>query len=217
MLFETLASLLPGRFGLGVTRLKSEDAVYLTFDDGPHPVATPRTLELLGKHCLTGTFFCLGEQLERHSKIAATTLSEGHALANHSYDHTSFLRKNNTEILQSLEKTRTLLAAMNSASSHIYRPPYGRITKRQAGTLSDEGYRLCMWSVMPGDYRKKRSVEDMLGFIRKRLQPGDIIVLHDNENTAQELPDMISGLADILDEKGLRSARITDEELSNDG
>src|SRR5436305_9326701 len=69
-----------------------EPAIALTFDDGPHPVETPRVLELLERHGARGTFFMVGKSARRHPEIVARAAAAGHAVANHSWDHPSFRR-----------------------------------------------------------------------------------------------------------------------------
>ncbi|MBW7915018.1 MAG: polysaccharide deacetylase family protein, partial [Taibaiella sp.] len=42
------------------------NTVYLTFDDGPHPTATPFVLEQLAKYNARATFFCIGKNVKKH-------------------------------------------------------------------------------------------------------------------------------------------------------
>src|SRR4051794_39791320 len=59
------------------------DAVALTFDDGPHPVATPAVLEVLAAHRATATFFVVGEQVRRTGSLIREIAAAGHAVAIH--------------------------------------------------------------------------------------------------------------------------------------
>ena len=45
---------------------KHEKAVYLTFDDGPIPEATPFILETLAEHGIKATFFMVGDNVRKH-------------------------------------------------------------------------------------------------------------------------------------------------------
>ena len=53
--------------GHNITRLPDTDAnrnaVAITIDDGPHPVATPKVLDILDEHGAKATFFCIGQQV----------------------------------------------------------------------------------------------------------------------------------------------------------
>ena len=48
---------------------KKEKTVYLTFDDGPIPEATPFVLDLLEKHGIKATFFCVGDNVRKYPEI----------------------------------------------------------------------------------------------------------------------------------------------------
>ena len=46
-----------------------DNAIYLTFDDGPTPSITNQTLDILKEHKIKATFFCLGKQVEKYPEI----------------------------------------------------------------------------------------------------------------------------------------------------
>ena len=59
--------------------------IYLTFDDGPNPTATPQLLDVLRKHGVAGTFFIIDKHLTRETApIVRRAFEEGHAVALHS-------------------------------------------------------------------------------------------------------------------------------------
>ena len=55
-----------------------EKIIYLTFDDGPHPVATPFVLDQLKKYDAGATFFCIGKNVVDHPAIYKRILEENH-------------------------------------------------------------------------------------------------------------------------------------------
>src|SRR5512145_3014727 len=58
--------------------------IYLTFDDGPNPTATPQLLDVLAKHDVSATFFVLDKYIQRDTiPIVRRTFEEGHAVAIH--------------------------------------------------------------------------------------------------------------------------------------
>ena len=68
-----LGGLLPRSRLLGPnwTRLPDgEGRVALTIDDGPDPEVTPAVLDLLARHGVRATFFCIGERVARHPQLA---------------------------------------------------------------------------------------------------------------------------------------------------
>jgi len=48
----------------------TEKVLYLSFDDGPHPVATPFVLDELKKYEARATFFCIGKNVEAYPHIS---------------------------------------------------------------------------------------------------------------------------------------------------
>ena len=58
--------------------------VYLTFDDGPNPTATPELLDVLAKHQVHATFFVIDKHITRETMpIVRRTFEEGHAVGIH--------------------------------------------------------------------------------------------------------------------------------------
>ena len=65
----------------------TEKVIYLTFDDGPTPEITNWTLDILKKYNAKATFFCIGNNIEKHPSIFQDTISEGHTIGNHTQNH----------------------------------------------------------------------------------------------------------------------------------
>ena len=57
--------------------------VYLTFDDGPIPEVTPFVLEVLAKYQIKATFFCIGDNVQKHPEVFEEIIKAGHAIGNH--------------------------------------------------------------------------------------------------------------------------------------
>jgi hypothetical protein len=54
--------------------------VAITIDDGPDPEVTPAVLDLLEAHGALATFFCIGEQAERHPALCCEIVARGHSV-----------------------------------------------------------------------------------------------------------------------------------------
>ena len=173
----------------------NSNKVYLTFDDGPTPEVTDWTLELLKEHQIKATFFCLGENVEKHSQIYQRIIDDGHAIGNHSYSHPSGWKTNNNDYFEDIEKAKHLI------NSNLFRPPYGRITKSQAKHLN-EHYKIVMWSVISGDYDAKTSPEKCYDNVISNTESGSIIVFHDSEKAALNLKYALPKAIEKLLEKG---------------
>lgn len=64
--------------------------IYLTFDDGPN-LGTSYVLDVLGMEQVSATFFLsmiyMNDSPEQQYKLISSTLTRGHALGTHGYDH----------------------------------------------------------------------------------------------------------------------------------
>ncbi len=148
--------------------------VFITFDDGPIPEVTPWVLEILKKYNVKATFFCIGENVEKHPEIFQQIINDGHAVGNHTYNHIKGWQYNDEEYLENTLKAARLI------ESKLFRPPYGRIKKSQIKLLQENNFEIVMWSSLSGDYNKNRSAKQCFKNIKNTLKPGGIIVFHDS-------------------------------------
>ncbi len=64
-----------------------ERAVYLTFDDGPIPEATPWILDTLDHYGVKATFFMVGDNVRKYPELYEDVVRRGHRVGNHTYNH----------------------------------------------------------------------------------------------------------------------------------
>ncbi|MEY4279446.1 MAG: hypothetical protein RL377_1450 [Bacteroidota bacterium] len=155
-----------------------EKVIYLTFDDGPHPEATPFVLEILKKYNAKATFFCIGNNVLKHSNVYESIQQAGHAIGNHTYDHLNGWKTDTNTYLENIKDAATLI------DSPLFRPPYGRITKRQIKALKQSNHlpnEIIMWDVLSGDFDMHLSGETCARNVIKNTVPGSIIVFHDSQ------------------------------------
>jgi peptidoglycan/xylan/chitin deacetylase (PgdA/CDA1 family) len=155
-----------------------EKVIYLSFDDGPHPEATPFVLAELKKYHAKATFFCIGNNVLKHPNIYESILQEGHRVGNHTYDHLNGWKNTTNDYIENIKDATSLI------DSNLFRPPYGRITKRQIRALSSMKnlpQQIIMWDVLSADFDLKLNGEDCAGNVIKYTRPGSIIVFHDSQ------------------------------------
>ena len=156
-----------------VWRMPAEDnAVYLTFDDGPDPEGTPRLLDLLAEHGIKATFFCVGRQVEKFPAIFERIKKEGHGVGNHTYSHLSGWTTSNKKYFEDIERADKIIG------SRLFRPPYGRIRPSQIRHLKQK-YIIFMWDLMTGDCSPRQTPEKISRRVEKYLRPGSVVVGHD--------------------------------------
>ena len=175
-----------------------EKGVYLTFDDGPTPEITEWVLAELKKHEAKATFFCIGNNIEKHPSIFSKILQEGHAIGNHTFNHLNGWKTDKTAYVQNALQCEKSIEAF-SYRSKLFRPPYGKIKPSQARALRDKGYQVIMWDVLSADFDQQISPEQCLENVLRNVASGSIIVFHDSvkayENLQYVLPKTLSFLA----------------------
>lgn len=156
----------------------NEPTVYLTFDDGPHPKATPFVLDQLKAFNATGTFFCIGKNVTAHPAIYERIIAEGHNVGNHTHNHLNGWKTGDADYIDDIQK------ASGYIDSTLFRPPYGRIKQSQIKSLQDSTsppFSIYMWSILSGDFDTKITPLHCTDNVLKNIQPGHIIVFHDSE------------------------------------
>src|SRR5690554_648706 len=158
-----------------------DPTVYLTFDDGPNPKATPFVLEQLNKYKAKATFFCIGKNVIEYPGIYNDIIEQGHAVGNHTHDHLKGSKTKSVDYIENVKKATQVI------ESYLFRPPYGRIKRVQAKTLEKLGYKIVMWSLLSADFDKNISKERCLENVIFNLRPGDIVVYHDSEKAFERM------------------------------
>lgn len=181
-------------------------ALYLSFDDGPHPLFTPFILEQLKKYRAKATFFCLGKNVDAHPDLFRQIQSEGHQVGNHTQHHLNGWKTSPAIYLSDIQE------ASKHIPSRLFRPPYGKISLRQIRLLTRQGvgnnYRIIMWDVLSGDFDLKLQKEKCLDNVLNRAVPGSIIVFHDSEKAWDRMSYALPRVLDHFSKKGYSFAVI---------
>ncbi|WP_372752910.1 polysaccharide deacetylase family protein [Labilibaculum sp.] len=171
--------------------------VYLTFDDGPIPESTLWTLNMLKEKKIKATFFCVGDNVRKYPELFQQIIEEGHAVGNHTYNHLKGWSVSTKQYLDNVKKAAEVIP------SNLFRPPYGQIKRAQAKQLISE-YKIIMWDVLTGDYRKDISPEECLSDALKAVRPGSIISFHNNLKAEKNMRFSVPLLIDELKLQGYK-------------
>lgn len=211
-----------------------EKIVYLTFDDGPHPIATPLVLDQLRRFGAKATFFCIGRNVADHAEIYQRILDEGHSVGNHTYSHLNGWKVKDNEYIADVLKAAELI------DSRLFRPPYGRISRFQSAVLrhrlaegdkkkmSDspkdndqvmtipgpaekEHFSIVMWSVLSADWDQKIDGNKCYENVVLNAKPGSIIVFHDSAKALPRLEQALPRVLEHFHQQGYRFEAITRE------
>lgn len=172
----------------------TEKVLYLTFDDGPIPEVTPWVLEQLKAYNAKATFFCVGENVEKNRTVYNQVKAQGHAVANHTYNHLNGWLEDNASYFVNIRKCAALV------KSNLFRPPYGKLKRKQAQFLQRH-YQIIMWDVLSGDFDPKITKEECLNNVLEHSNPGSIIVFHDslkaNDKLRYTLPKVLKHFSEL--------------------
>ncbi|MDN3019731.1 DUF4309 domain-containing protein [Paenibacillus sp. BSR1-1] len=170
--------------------------VALTFDDGPDASITSAIIDILDKYKVTGNFFFVGSNVEKHPDIVKKAYEKGNLILNHSYSHVDLTRLNNQEIQSQLEKTDDAIAAIIGHRPEILRPPYGETNNQVAAIARQEGYSVVIWSIDTLDWSQKEA-SNIVKNVVDNVRNGEIILMHstpEQTETKKALPIIIKEL-----------------------
>ncbi len=174
--------------------------VYLTFDDGPIPEITPWVLQVLNKYQVKATFFCIGDNIVKHPDIFQHIIAQGHHVANHTHNHLNGWNNPCSNYLENILRCQHTIEKYTIPHKKLFRPPYGKITRKQINSLLQSQYTIVMWSNLTKDYDKNISSQNCLKNTINQLSDGNIIVFHDSIKAQKNLYYTLPRLLDYLTE-----------------
>ncbi|MDP1774719.1 MAG: polysaccharide deacetylase family protein [Methylobacter sp.] len=179
----------------------SRGEIAITIDDGPDPEVTPTVLDLLDRHDVKATFFCIGEKARRHPDLCREIADRGHAVENHSMHHRhhfSFLLLGG--YFSELAAAQETLASITGIRPSFFRAPAGLRNPLLDPVLSRLGLQLASWTRRGFDTAEK-DPQIVLAKLLDGLKAGDILLLHDGNaaRTATGVPVILEVLPSLLD------------------
>jgi peptidoglycan-N-acetylglucosamine deacetylase len=194
----------------------NENKVYLTFDDGPTPEITEWVMDILKKHNIKATFFCIGKNIHNHPEIYLKLIEEGHVVGNHTFDHLNGWKASCEDYIENVldcdEKLdfRTLNLEKSQIENTeykikaIFRPPYGKIKQSQSKEIREMGNEIIMWDILSGDFDENISPEKCLQNATRKVTSGSIILFHDSKKAFKNLEYALPKTIEILKGKGFQ-------------
>lgn len=165
--------------------------LFLTFDDGPVPGPTEFVLETLDKLKAKATFFCIGENVRKNPQVFRKVAAGGHTVGNHTFNHLNGWKTDTKRYVDNVLqcnaeiKARLTEQECRPSTPPLFRPPYGRITRRQISALQE--CRIVMWDVLSVDYNSRLSSEKCLKNTIGATRNGSVVVFHDSVKAERNL------------------------------
>jgi chitooligosaccharide deacetylase len=159
--------------------------VYLTFDDGPNPTATPQLLDVLAQHQVQATFFVIDKHITRETApLVRRAFEEGHAVAIHWHSR-ELMFKSPSYVASTIQEAA---ARMELVTGHqacrAFRPHAGNRSIPMITGAAKAGFLVVGWSWMAFDFNwfRRRNADDLVPRLTRIASPGDIIVIHDGHH-----------------------------------
>jgi peptidoglycan-N-acetylglucosamine deacetylase len=187
------------------SRVPGPGCVALTFDDGPHPVDTPKLLDLLREKNVKATFFVVGKRADQHPDIVRRAWAEGHLIANHTWSHYPLFcflmpRRLRTEIERGTES----ISRICGFRPRLFRSPVGLRHPLLAPYLQDAGLEYISWRIRTRD-TLTANPSVVARRILSKVASGDIILLHDRlPGGTDAMLEALPGVIDELRERGFQ-------------
>lgn len=167
--------------GLIWSRSTKHKRIYLSFDDGPHPLITNFVLDTLKENSIKATFFCIGDNVLKYPETFERIVKEQHSIGNHTHNHLNGWKTDN------IQYYKNILQAAKHIPSKLFRPPYGKIKPTQANYLLKRGWRIIMWNSLSADFDSSIDGVTCFNNVKSTMKNGSIVVFHDSEKAFDRL------------------------------
>jgi len=182
----------------------SAKAIYLTFDDGPIPEATPYVLDVLAHFDIKATFFVVGDNVRKHPDIFQQVVEAGHRIGNHTYNHIGGFRWLSWKYLENTQKAEEIIAKYDQRTAHsfLFRPPHGWMRPLQYRAIRRQGYEIIMWDLVTRDYSRRLTADEVLQNVKRYARNGSIITFHDSLRSIDKLQKILPSALQWLIDQG---------------
>jgi len=194
-----------------------DDAVALTFDDGPSRWTMP-VLDVLDRHGATATFFVLVDRAEAAPDALRSIVERGHEVALHGLTHDRTTSLPRSAARAHIAEGKRRVEQCLGRPIRFYRPPFGAQSPLTFLAARRAGLHVVAWTCDADDWID-HDPATIATLALERLQPGGVLLLHDGFESDRQAPlpepqfdrvealdQLLTGLAD----RGLRSSSVGD-------
>ena len=159
--------------------------VYLTYDDGPNPRATPDLLDTLGELEAHATFFLIDDHLtESTAPLVRRMFDEGHAVALHADTRALMIRTPDSLAGLLTRNADRIEQLAGRRPCRLFRPHAGWRSGSMYEGLVRIDHRLVGWSwgLWDWNWYRPREAASLARRLAGKASHGDIIVMHDGHH-----------------------------------
>ena len=168
---------------------KEKKYIYLTFDCGYEAGYIDNILDTLKENNVTATFFITAHYLNSATDKVERMINENHNIGNHTCQHPSLPSISDEKIEEEIMKLHQSVYEKFNYEMKYFRPPKGEFNERTLKKTNSLGYKTVMWSFAYCDWdeNKQPSKEEAIKTITNNFHSGEIMLLHSNAKTNEEV------------------------------
>jgi peptidoglycan/xylan/chitin deacetylase (PgdA/CDA1 family) len=170
----------------------NKKVLFLSFDDGPDPVWTPKILQVLAKHGAHATFFELGSMQAAHPGLREQVLAAGNTIGSHSVTHAQ---------LTAVSAAKRHHEIFDGPRSTCFRPPYGATNAKVRADIKTAGMVQVLWDVDPRDWARPGTQAIVQHFLT-HAHPRNIVLLHDGGGDRSQTVAALDKVLPLLKAQG---------------
>lgn len=162
--------------------------VALTWDDGPKSSVGNHLMDVLEANNGRGTFFVVGERIDKDPDEVKRMVADGHEVGNHSWDHDEKLSKKGVDYIRSeFDKTNQKVQELTGVTPTLARLPGGIASEDVKSTLTMP---MIFWSIDTLDWKTKNA-QSTIDAIQGNIKDGDIVLMHELYDATSQACDTV--------------------------
>ena len=166
--------------------------IALTYDDGPYAPVGNRIMDTLETHNGRATFFMVGNRVRSYATEVRRMVTNGHEVANHTYDHKYLNKLDAASIRSQVTKANDVIGEVSGVRPKLLRLPGGNKNKT---VLQNANMPIILWDIDTRDWATKNAQKTIDAVIGK-VKDGDIILMHElYSSTADATATIVPKLA----------------------
>lgn len=174
---------------------KNKKMVAITLDDGPHKTLTARAMDAFEKYGGRGTFFQLGEKMDKNPDVVKDVYERGHEVASHTYSHAQLTKLDAAKLDEEIKKTQDACFKITGSEPTLVRPPYGLKNDTVKNALNSYDLTMILWDGDTEDWRYSKNAngaqiicDNIIRDAKAKSGDGNIVLIHDiHENSVAGL------------------------------
>ncbi|MCE5236598.1 MAG: polysaccharide deacetylase family protein [Clostridiaceae bacterium] len=176
---------------------RDDKKIALTIDAAWEDDKTDFILDTLAQYNVKATFFLCGFWVEKYPDKVKAIFDAGHEIGNHTATHPHMNSLSTSQMQEELNKYEALLTPITGVKSKLFRAPYGEYNDNVIKTVRSMGYEVIQWNLDTVDWRPERSAQTILDTVLPKLEPGSIILCHNNGYKIKDyLPALLKSAID---------------------